>query len=111
MKQIALRILAGVVVLSLALVAAYAGSEPPEQELPEGQTRVVVSIKGMTCGACCTKVETAMKELDGIVAAKADYQEGWATITYVEDKVTVKKIVDTINSETSFKASMPKSDT
>ena len=110
MKRIAFGSFAGLMVLALAVMAAYAGppAETPEQELPDGQARVVVPIEGMTCGSCCNKVETAVKELDGAVATKADYQKGRATVTYVEDKVTVKKIVETINDKTSFKASMPK---
>ncbi len=110
MKRIAFGSFAGLMVLTVAVIAAYAGTpaETPEQELPDGQARVVVPVEGMTCGACCVKVETAMKELDGVVATKANYQKGRATVTYVEDKVTVKKIVETINDKTSFKASMPK---
>lgn len=89
-------------VLALGLFAAYAG-----EELPEGQASVVIPVTGMTCGACCVKIETAMKGLDGVVAAKADYENGNATVTYVEDKVNVETIVTTINEKTSFKASMP----
>ena len=110
MKRITFGSLAGLMVLALAVVAAYAGTPAatPDQELPDGQARVVVPVEGMSCGACCVKVETAMKGLDGVVASKADYQKGQATVTYVKDKVTVKQIVETINSKTSFKASMPK---
>ena len=111
MKAIVFRTLTGLLVFGLAVFSASAGTEPndePEQELPAGQARVVIPVTGMTCGSCCVKVETAVVKLDGIVAAKADYQKGRATVTYVEDKVTVDKIVETINDKTSFKASMPK---
>ena len=37
---------------------------------------------------------------------RADYEKGQATVTYENDKVTVKKIVEAINT-TSFEASMP----
>ena len=57
------------------------------------------------------RFETAVEKLEGVVASKADYEKGRATVTYEEDKVTVKRIVDTINNETSFKASMPKKNT
>ena len=110
MKTIVFRSLTGLLVFGLAVFSASAGTEPtdePEQELPAGQARVVIPVTGMTCGNCCVKVETAVGELDGIVAAEADYQEGKATVTYVEDKLTVEKIVETINDKTSFKASMP----
>ncbi len=109
MRTMVFRTLAGLVVVALAVLGAYAGTagnETAEQQLPEGQTRVVIPVKGMTCGGCCVPVETAVRKLEGVVDAKADYEEGRATITYEKDKVTVKKIVDAINT-TSFKAPMP----
>ena len=106
MKNTICRSLIGFAVLALA-ISAVAADETREAPLPEGQARVVVSVKGMTCGGCCVPVETAVRKLEGVVDAKADYEEGRATITYEKDKVTVKKIVDAINT-TSFKASMPK---
>jgi copper chaperone CopZ len=93
--------------LGLALLLTVFGAQAGEQKLDEGQASVVIPVTGMSCGACCVKIETAVKELDGIVTAKADYEAGNATITYVEDKLSVETIVETINEKTSFKASMP----
>ena len=110
MKMIVVRSLIALMAFAVVASAAHAGTAPEEaqeQALPERQARVVIPVTGMTCGGCCVKVETAMEKLDGIVAAMADYQKGQATVTYVEDKVSVEKIVETINDETSFKASMP----
>ena len=100
--------LIGFAVLALAILAAPAGAadETREAPLPEGQARVVIPVKGMTCGGCCVPVEMVVKKLEGVVDVSADYEKGQATVTYQKDKVTVKKIVDAI-STTSFKASMP----
>ena len=108
MKSMVQRSLLGLAVLALVFGGAHAiaGDEVQEAPLAEGQARVVVPVKGMTCGSCCTGVEVAVKQLEGVVAAKADYEKGLATVTYEKDKVTVKKIVDAINT-TSFKATMP----
>ena len=109
MSRMVFRTLAGLVVVALAVVGAYAqtaGNEAAEQQLPEGQTRVVIPVKGMTCGGCCIPIETVVKKLDGVVDAKADYEKGQATVTFEKDKVSVNKIVDAINT-TSFKASLP----
>ncbi len=113
MRTIVLRTLTGVVILALAVLAAPVGAagETPEQELPSGQARVVIAVEGMSCGGCCVKVETALNELAGVVDTNADYEKGMATVTYVEDKVSVTTIVETINSETSFKATMPEKKT
>ena len=109
MRTLVFRTLAGLVVVALAVVGAYAGTaenETAEQQLPDGQTRVVIPVTGMTCGGCCIPVEAVVKKLDGVVDAKADYEKGLATVTYENDKVSVKKIVEAINT-TSFKASLP----
>jgi copper chaperone CopZ len=97
MRKIAFLIL----VLLLASPAVFAGDEG---ELAEGQAMAALEVTGMTCGGCCTKVETAVAKLDGVVKVKADYKKGVATVIYEKDKVDVKKIVETINTETSFKA-------
>jgi copper chaperone CopZ len=107
MKTNAVRVLIGLSIVLLAVAGVSAG-DAKNVEPAEGQAQVILAVEGMTCGGCCTKVETAMNGLEGIVAASADYQEGTATITYETEKVTVEKIVKTINEETSFKASMPK---
>ncbi len=109
MKTNVVRSLIALMAFAVMASAAYAGTTPEEtqeQALLEGQARVVIPVKGMTCGACCVPVETAVNKLEGIVGAKADYEKGLATVTYEKDKVTVEKIVDAINT-TSFKASMP----
>ena len=95
-------------VLAVLALVAFAGTAVQAGDDKEGQTDVTLAITGMTCGACSTKVETAVNKLEGVVATKADYEAGSATITYVEGKVTVEQIVTTINEKTSFKASVPK---
>ena len=104
MKKAALLCMA---VLLLAPLAAVAG-EGEMAALKDGQARVEIPVSGMTCGGCCTKVETAVMALDGVVDVKANYEKGIATITFEKDKVAVDKIVTTINEKTSFKAKAPK---
>ena len=67
-----------------------------------------LKVTGMTCGSCCSKVETAVAKMDGVVKVKADYAKGVAMVIYEPEKVEVAKIVETINTKTSFKASAPK---
>ena len=102
MKKATVFAAVSVIVLTLGVFGAYAG-----EELPEGQANVVIPVTGMTCGACCVKIETAVKGLDGVVAASADYENGNATVTFGEEKVSVETIISTINEKTSFKAEMP----
>ncbi len=105
MKTIVVRSLITLVAFAVIASAAYAGTTPEEtqeQALLEGQARVVIPVTGMTCGACCVPVETAVNKLEGIVGAKADYEKGQATVTYEKDKVTVEKIVEAMYSSTEL---------
>jgi len=92
------------VLLVLASPAVLAGEK---SELPEGQAMTAIEVTGMSCGSCCTKVETAVAELDGVVKVKADYDKGVAMVVYEMEKVDVDQIVETINTKTSFKAKAP----
>jgi len=98
----------GLALLVLASVAVVAGDQ---EKLPEGQAMAAISVTGMSCGACCTKVETAVAKLDGVVKVKADYEKGTAMVVYEKGKTDVDKIVKAINTETSFKATAPKEKT
>jgi len=94
--------------LGLAVMFLAAPAILADQDLPEGQSSAAISITGMTCGKCCTKVETAVTKLDGVIKVEADYEKNVAMVVYETDKVDVAKIVETINSETSFKAEVEK---
>ena len=94
----------GLALLILASPAVLAGEK---SELPEGHAKAAIEVTGMSCGSCCTKVETAVAELDGVVKVKADYEKGVAMVVYKMDEVDVGQIVETINTKTSFKAKAP----
>ena len=95
----------GFAVALLVAPALFASDEAAEKaKLPEGQAEVAIPVTGMTCGACCNKIAGAVAALDGVVKVKADHAKGIATVVYVKDKVTVDKIIETINTKTSFKA-------
>jgi copper chaperone CopZ len=106
MRKLAFLGLAFLVLTSPALIAGDHGGD--HAELPEGQAMAAISVSGMSCGACCTKIETAVAKVDGVVKVKADYEKGVAKVVYETKKVDVNQIVKVINSETSFKAKAPK---
>ncbi|HXV76933.1 MAG TPA: heavy-metal-associated domain-containing protein, partial [Candidatus Polarisedimenticolaceae bacterium] len=92
----------------LFAMPAFAGDKDQEK-LPEGQTMANISISGMTCGGCCSKVEAAVADLEGVVKVKADYEKKTAMVVYEKDKIDVDQIVEAINTKTSFKAEAGKS--
>ena len=51
-----------------------------------------VSIEGMSCKACSTKVEKGLKELGGVHTAKVDLANDSAHITFDSNKVSEKQI-------------------
>jgi len=114
MRKIALLGFALALVALAGATAALAGDhgkhahDADHAELAEGQVKVAVPVTGMSCGSCCTKVETAVAKMEGVVEVKADYEKGVATVVYEESKVDLAKIIETINTETSFKATTPK---
>jgi copper chaperone CopZ len=86
--------------LILMLFAVPAAAPAPAPE------KVVLQVRGMTCGACTSIIKEEVRKLEGIVSVAADYEKGTATIEYIKGKVTVEQIVAAIN-RTGFKASMP----
>ena len=97
-----------IVGLAMALVLAPALFAGDEAKLPEGQAQVSIPVTGMHCGACSAKIESTVAQLDGVIKVTADHEKGTATVIYVKDKVTVDKIVETINTKTTFKAKSEK---
>jgi len=95
-----------ITLIALAVITAPA-LIAGDTDLPEGQAKVDIAISGMSCGACCTKVESAVASLEGVVNVKADYKASVASVVYEPEKVNVETIVNTINTKTSFKAKAP----
>ena len=61
-----------------------------------------LSIIGMTCTGCENSVNHALKSKEGVVEAKANYEEGMATITYDSTAVTVGALKAVIEKEVGY---------
>jgi copper chaperone len=48
--------------------------------------KTLLKVTGMTCGNCVKKVETKLKELDGVEKAKVDLENASAKVKYDETK-------------------------
>lgn len=106
---------AAALVVSFGLVPAVGAASkkadttqkvPLNSRLPEGQARVMIPVKGMTCAACTSSIKLALKRLEGVISVDVDYLKGAATVVHDKNKVTVKQMVTTIN-KTGFEASLP----
>jgi copper chaperone CopZ len=70
------------------------------------ETRVEVSIEGMTCGSCVYKVECEVGDLEGVKEAKVDLAAKKGTFVYdSSSKLSSNDIVNKIN-ELGFRASL-----
>jgi mercuric transport protein len=67
---------------------------------------VTIRVKGMTCGDCASKVDKALKATDGVQDAHVNYKRGRAVVKYDDQKVTVAKLREIINS-TGFTCDAP----
>jgi mercuric ion transport protein len=72
-------------------------------------TKLAFSVKGMTCGSCSTKINKALKEVDGVVASAVDYQSGEVHVSIDASKTNEGAVLTAITS-TGFKANVLKTD-
>jgi mercuric transport protein len=63
---------------------------------------VTIQVKGMTCGGCATSVEKALKSTEGVQEACVSFERGRAVIKYDDQKVTVAKLREVIDSTGFF---------
>ncbi len=63
------------------------------------QTKLVhyiLKIEGMSCTSCEMRIENALKDWDGIIAAKANYNNSELKITFDEHLIQLNKIINAI---------------
>lgn len=63
---------------------------------------VTLRVKGMTCGGCATRVEKALRSTEGVQDVHVSFERGRAIIKYDEQKVTVDKLREVIQSTGFF---------
>lgn len=59
---------------------------------------IQLTILGMTCTNCSTKIEKHLKTLRGVKKVSVSYQKGIASITYDESEITLKSLKEQIKS-------------
>ncbi|MCF6093625.1 copper chaperone CopZ [Microaerobacter geothermalis] len=53
------------------------------------ETKITLTVEGMTCGHCKSSVEKALRELDGVKSATVDLGAKKVDVSYDSGKVTV----------------------
>lgn len=63
---------------------------------------VTLRVKGMTCGGCATSVEKALKATEGVESVRVSFERSRAVIKYDDQKVTVDKLREVVQSTGFF---------
>ncbi len=98
-----------VAVFAALNVYTYVLSKPVETkaaQMPAGQRTVAIPVDGMVCFTCEVSVESSLRGLDGVQAAKASAKQGSVAVTYDPQRLTVEKLVEAIN-RTGYRARLP----
>jgi copper chaperone CopZ len=65
-----------------------------------------IKVDGMQCSySCAGKVSTVVQNINGVKDINVDFDNGIATVTYDNDKVEPKDIVNVLTDKTMYKIS------
>ena len=56
-----------------------------------------ISIEGMRCGACCTKVETALASQNGVRTVSVNLETKFATVEFYPAEVAKSELVQAVS--------------
>ena len=56
-----------------------------------------ISVEGMRCGACCTKVETALAGQNGVKTVSVNLETKFATVEFYPAKVAKSELVQAVS--------------
>ena len=69
--------------------------------------KVNLKIDGMKCAySCAGKVSKVVQNIKGVEKCKVDFASGTAEVVFDDKKINSKKIVNFLNNETYYKASI-----
>ncbi|PCH66283.1 MAG: hypothetical protein COC01_08485 [Bacteroidetes bacterium] len=103
-----LKISALLLIFSLGYVqtgSSFNNTATDSAQVSNETKQVTLSVKGMTCGGCESKVCKALDKKDGVVSRTVSHKDGNAVVEYDPTKISEKEIVKAI-SGTGFKASI-----
>ncbi len=79
---------------------------PSARPLAAGESRLTIPVSGMHCDQCVSRVQTALRGVDGVKAVDADVEKGQAVVIADTKKVDPAKLTKTIDA-LGFKAGAP----
>lgn len=64
--------------------------------MSQARTQMTFNIEGMTCTGCESRIENALRKLDGVIEVNVDYTNGSAKVTFDGSVVSFDKINDVV---------------
>ncbi len=99
--------------LILATAAGVARGAEPGPKAPDAAAEaqpaaqaVTITVKGMHCGGCQKRIQSALSKLDGVKSVAVDLKGEKADVSYEAAKVTPETLVQEI-IKLGYKASLP----
>jgi len=68
-----------------------------------GGEKVELKVSGMSCGACSSKVKTALEHCDGVNKVEVSHKTGTAVVEIDESKINKEELIKVIK-KSGFKA-------
>tara|TARA_S200000501_G_scaffold98676_1_gene92035 strand:- start:41810 stop:42175 length:366 start_codon:yes stop_codon:yes gene_type:complete len=102
------------ILLALSIPFLYAGGECGSKSKSAYNkvgtdvvyNKVSMKVDGMQCSySCAGKVSTVVQSINGVKDINVDFSNGIATVTYENDKVDPKDIVNVLTDKTMYKVS------
>lgn len=83
--------------LLLPLLAIFlASSVNSESSVRYGNEKTVIALGSITCGQCVTKVEKALKNVDGVIEVNVDLDSKQATVVFDNSVTSLDKLENAI---------------
>ncbi len=90
-------------IAGLAIVGFTTIGHTTEEIKSEAAAEVVLNVKGMTCVGCENKVNTALKNCEGVEGCKVNWKEGKATVKVAKGSANTAEMIKAIE-EAGFSA-------
>ncbi|MDO4380946.1 MAG: heavy-metal-associated domain-containing protein [Clostridia bacterium] len=60
--------------------------------------KITIQLEELVCSMCASKIENALKKLDGVTDVRVLYNSSKAKLSFDEEKIDTKQIEEAINA-------------
>ena len=102
-RRLATLLVAATLGIAATFASHAAGTDSPSANTAAADSKVIISVEGLTCATCSLTVRRALKKMDGVKEIEPGPQENEAAVTYDASKVKPEQFIEAIN-KLGFKA-------